>query len=406
MTNQTEELAANHREVASSATAHAGQAEGRLLATELDESFRLHLSPTYWQWLERFQSDPAATILHHPDLLFHDQRAQKDLHAHPGFFLQRSFPQGASWAAGVVPKTVTLPRSAGFGFQSRVQGYRLVGSRFFGNGDIELQQTFQDELENFLQQRDANFLLLEDVLQPSQTWSLLTSRPNPIFRMEFLIGMAARFRIRLPQNPDDYWRGFSKNARKQNRRLLEENRRFTLWRATSVDHVPELLAAVKQVVENSWQAERMRVRICQDESRFDLLTFLANHGALRSYVLFDGQTPIAFELDHQWNGEVISEEAAYDQRYAECGPGRTLLLRVLQDLFEQDPPAWYDFAAGDWDYKRRFANDQSLSAKLWLVKRDLRFGLISLLMQTDRTLRSNVRRLREYWRARKSLAQS
>lgn len=403
---QTEDLAANLYENTATVTARPCEAAEGFEATELDESFRLHLSPAYWQWLDRFQSDSTATILQHPDLLFHDVRAQRDLRERPGFFLHRSFAQGASWAAGVVPKTVTLPRSAGLGFQRRLQGYRLVGSRFFGTGDIEFQQTFQEELENFLQRQDADFLLFEDVLQPSPTWSLLTSRPKPLFRMEFLMAMAARFRIRLPQDPDDYWRGFSKNARKQNRRLLEENSRFTLWRATDVNDVPELLNAAKQVAEHSWQADRLRVRLCQDESRLDLLTFLAQHGALRSYVLFDGQTPIAFELDHQFNGYVVSEEAAYDQRYAESGPGRTLLLRVLQDLFEHDSPQWYDFAAGDWDYKRRFANDRSLSAKLWLVKRDLRFGLISLLLRTDRMLRSGARQVREFLRTRKSRTQT
>lgn len=368
-------------------------------AVEIDECFRLHLSQAYWQWLSHFQSDSEATIQHHPDLVFHDQRAVRELQDRPGYLLQRSRSDGTSWAAGILPKTVTLPRSAGLGLRRQVRGYRLVGSRFFGAGDVESHPDFQQQMEQFLRRQDVDFLLYEDVLQPSPTWSLLTSRQQSFFRMEFLIGLATRFRIRLPQNPDDYWRGFSKNARKQNRRLLEDNQRFTLWRATEVAHVPEFLEAAKQVAERSWQSDRLQVRLCEDESRLDLLTFLAQHGMLRSYVLFDGQTPIAFEFDHQLKGYLVSEEAAYDQRYSEHAPGRTLLLRVLHDLFEHDPPAWYDFAAGDWDYKRRFANDESQSAKLWLVKRDVRFGVISALMQAERAMRSGGRRIRELVRS-------
>lgn len=299
---------------------------------------------------------------------------------------------------------MTLPRSAGLGWQRQVRGYRLAGSQFFGNGDIESHPLFQQEMEEFLRQQNADFLLYEDVLQPSSTWNLLASRPQPLLRMEFLIGLATRFRIRLPQNPEDYWRGFSKNARKQNRRLLEDNSRFTLWRATDVTHVPDFLEAAKQVAERSWQSDRLQTRLCQDESRLELLTFLAQQGALRSYVLFDGQTPIAFEFDHQLKGYLVSEEAAYDQRYSEHAPGRTLLLRVLHDLFEHDPPAWYDFAGGDWDYKRRFANDESTSAKLWLVKRDLRFGLISALLRAERALRSTGRQVRERLRSWTTIA--
>lgn len=382
------------RTISSSASTMATRATGQLFATELDECFRHHLSPSYWQWLDCFQSDPEATIQQHPDFLFYDQRAQRELQQRPGYFLRRLLDDGTVWAAGVVPKTVTLPRSAGLGWRRQVRGYRLVGSRFFGRGNIECQQTFQSEMEGFLQRQSVDFLLFEDVLQPSPTWTLLTTRPQPTFHMEFLSAVESRSRIRLPQDADLYWRGFSKNARKQNRRLLEDNRRFTLWKATDVGHVAELWEAAKQVAERSWQSDRLRLRLCEDEARFNMLNFLAQQGALRSYVLFDGTTPIAFELDHQFNGYLVSEDAAYDQRYADDGPGRTLLLRVLEDLFEHQSPTWYDFAGGDWDYKRRFANDQCLSSKLWLVKRNIRFQVISLLLRAERALRSSVRRFR------------
>lgn len=382
----------------SAVSALATRSVGELSATELDESFRQHLSASYWQWLECFQSDPEATIQQHPDFLFSDLRAQQALQQRPGFFLRRSFDEGTVWAAGVVPKTVTLPRAAGLGWKRQVSGYRLVGSRFFGAGSVERQQTLLSELEDFLQRRSVDFLLLEDVLQPSPTWTLLTARPRPTFRLEFLTALEARSRIRLPKDPELYWGGFSKNARKQNRRLLEDSRRFTLWKATDVSHVAELWVAAKQVAEHSWQADRLRIRLCEDEARFNMLTFLAQQGALRSYVLFDGTTPIAFELDHQFNGYLVSEDAAYDQRYAEYGPGRTLLLRVLEDLFEHQSPRWYDFAGGDWDYKRRFANDLCLSAKVWLVRKDIRFHVISLLLRAERALRSRGRRLGELLR--------
>lgn len=373
-----------------------GVASGRLSVTKLDDQFRDPQSPAYRQWLEWFQSDSAATIQQHPDFAFHDPRALKELRERPGYFLSASFPDGSRWAAGIVPKTVKLPRVAGLGLTRQVRGYRLIGSRFFGHGSAQGQETLLHELEEFLDRQNIDFLLFEDVLDPSPVWNLLNARTEPIFRVEFLTGMDSRSRIHLPTNADDYWKSFSKNARKQNRRTLDDSRQFRLWCATEVDQVADLLAAASQVSERSWQADRLQVRLCRDEAKFDLLTFQAQQRALRSYVLYDGETPIAFELDHQFNGYLVSDDAAYDQRYAEHSPGRALLLRVLEDLFERDTPEWYDFAAGDWDYKRRYANDQARSAKLWLVRRNLRFGIISTLLRTDRSLRSGARRVRDF----------
>lgn len=365
---------------------------------ELNEDFHRHRAPAYEQWLNLFQADSAATIQQHPDFLFHDLRTQSELRDRPGYFLSRSMTDGTSWAAGLVPKTVTLPRAVGLGLRRRVRGYRLVGNRLFGHGSGELQRELWEELETFLSEQDIDFLLIEDLLRPSPTWDLLMSQPYSRYRLDSLTNWTPRSRVRLPKNSDDYWRSFSKNARKQNRKLLDDSRRYTLWRATEVPQVADLLTAVKKVSENSWQANRLRIHLCQDETKFELLTFLARQRALRSYVLFDGSTPIAFEIDYQFNGYLMSEDAAYDKRHAKHSPGRSLLLRVLEDLFEHDSPNWYDFDGGDWDYKRRFANDQSESVKAWLVKRNLRFGLISALLRTGRDLRSSAHRLREYLR--------
>lgn len=377
-----------------------GEASGALSITKLDDEFRDPQSPAYCQWMECFQSDSAATIQQHPDFAFHDPRVLHEFRERPGYFLCASFPDGSCWGAGVVPKTVTLPRAAGLGLKRQVRGYRLIGSRFFGHGSIQTQEVFLHKLERFLDRQNIDFLLFEDVLNPSPVWNLLNARPEPTFRLELLTGMDSRSRIHLPASADDFWKGFSKNARKQNRRTLDDSRRFTLWCATEVDQVADLLAAASEVSERSWQADRLQVRLCRDEAKFDLLTFQAQQRALRSYVLYDGETPIAFELDHQFNGYLVSDDAAYDQRYAEHSPGRALLLRVLEDLFERDTPEWYDFAAGDWDYKRRYANDQARSAKLWLVRRNLRYGIISTLLRTDRLVRSAAREVREIVKSR------
>ena len=45
-------------------------AASSLVPFEIDEAFRWHQSRAYWRWLELFQADRSASILHHPDYLF------------------------------------------------------------------------------------------------------------------------------------------------------------------------------------------------------------------------------------------------------------------------------------------------------------------------------------------------
>ncbi|MDA0834561.1 MAG: GNAT family N-acetyltransferase [Planctomycetota bacterium] len=343
-------------------------AASSLVPFEIDEAFRWHQSRAYWRWLELFQADRSASILHHPDYLFHDLRAQREMQGRPAFFLTSAAADGPSWAGGLVPKTINLSRFVGLGRRPAVHGYRLVGDRLFGNGSPDQTASFFNDIEKFLTVRHADYLLIEDAICPSPTWDLISARRDALFRFDTLMKTSTRYGIRLPANQDDYWKGLSKNARKQNRKILSETNHWMLWRVTDVSHVPDFLAAAKTVAQNSWQRERLRGRISNDEVLLQRLTFLAQNQALRSYVLFDGETPVAFELDVQFNGEMLSESAAYDTRYAEFGPGRALLLRVLADLFEHDCPVWYDFGSGEWDYKQRFSNVQLKSTKVWLVK--------------------------------------
>lgn len=362
-----------------------------LFVAEIDESFRLHQNPAYWRWLELSQADHSASIVHHPDYLFHDLKALGELSERSAFFLAESAAGLGAWAAGLVPKTLKLTRFAGCGSLPVIRGYRLVGDRPFGAGSPESMGAFFGEIERFLIHRTADFLLIEDLVTPSLLADVLQARSGEHYRAVPLLRNSPRYGIRLTGDPDDYWRSFSKNARKQNRKILADTQPFRLWRVTDVADVAEFLRAAETVATNSWQQRRLRDRIVCDEVLLERLTFLAQNGALRSYVLFDGDRPIAFELDTQFNSEMTSETAAYDADYARVGPGRALLLRVLEDLFAFDTPSLYDFGSGDWEYKKRFSNDCRMSSKICLLRRSLRFDIYASLIDCEHRLRSAAR---------------
>jgi len=59
---------------------------------------------------------------------------------------------------------------------------------------------------------------------------------------------------------------------------------------------------------------------------------LASNGLLRSYVLLDGEHPVASILGFQFRDTLLIGETVYDPAYAEFSPGCTLLHMVIEDL--------------------------------------------------------------------------
>jgi CelD/BcsL family acetyltransferase involved in cellulose biosynthesis len=74
----------------------------------------------------------------------------------------------------------------------------------------------------------------------------------------------------------------------------------------------------------------------------------------------------------QWKGCFITEETGYDQGYASHSPGRVLYYRVIQDLVERNSPRLMSMGFGDAEYKEIWANKQSLSGPVMLVRRSMR----------------------------------
>jgi CelD/BcsL family acetyltransferase involved in cellulose biosynthesis len=136
--------------------------------------------------------------------------------------------------------------------------------------------------------------------------------------------------------------------------------------------VAEFLHKAHQVSKRSWQAKRLGIRITNDPAHRKRLEVLASLGALRSYLLEHEGDPLAFVLGIQWKGCFLFEETGYHSGYKKWSPGTVLLFRLLEDLTVRDTPRLVDFGFGDAQYKRSFANRETLSGPVLLVPRSLR----------------------------------
>ncbi len=379
----------------------------------IDDADRWHLSAHYWRWCELLDRDTSACISQHPDYAFaatHTESRRSDSRSDPlddsdelairptGLVLCEATRNDQLVALGVLaPKSMSWRQAGGFGPARDIHGYRLCGNRLLGNPGDELQRQMLAACATFALEQHATFLLIEDLERDAPLFAAAESLTHDGFRLFSPTGIQERLKIEFPSKPDDYWSKFSSKTRNTFRRKQKKIGPTRVIRITEPGQVAEFIEAAHVISRRTWQSDQLGLRIRNNESELRLFTFLTTQRALRSYLLFVEDKPVAFLFGTQFKGLFSYEEVGYDLDYAERSPGQVLLLHVLDDLLKDDPPRVFDFGGGDADYKRLFATKTSTSGNVWLVPPGLKPQACLTYLRgcrfLDRMARNMVRRL-------------
>jgi len=362
------------------------------------QSARLQsVSELYQSWMQLFQNDQNSNLDQHPDHVIRLIPIFQELYSQfPGHLMQCR-RAGKLVAAGILlPKTVKTKALKALGPARLLQGYYLCGNRFL------LEQEYQQD-ENFLkllltsalsfcENQKAEFLLLEDLLinQP-------LNKAIPGCENRFLIysntGLQNRSLIRFPENPADYWKQFRPKSRIKQRKRLRQNSEMRLIRVTEPDQVADFLEAAHQISLNTWQTQRLGLRIKNDEKELEEMTFLALNGSLRSYLLMKDDQPVAFKVGYQHKGVYRDLEIGFDLNYASTSPGEALLLLTLDDLIKHDTPDTYDFGEGDAEYKQRYCTEITQSKSVLLFPSTIKNKILLLHLKASQSIDRVMRKI-------------
>lgn len=371
MTNGTNNPVSNSSVLAdaSSAQTYRRTEAQTVTVAEIDDSVIRHVAAEYWQWLDLFQRDRMADIALHPEAVILEAiEAYAGTKTKSLLFKQQEDGKFSA-AAALVPKTLRPRSVAGLGLLPPLHGYRLAGKQIVGRHDKAAMAALMTGVAAHVRDANANFLLVEDLEQGSTLHEQLNELVADGFRLFSPTGFQERLRIRLPDDPNQYWGRFSSKSRNTFRRKIKKLGDVRFERITQPEQVADFLSRAHKISRNTWQSERLGLRVQNDGAELRQFVFQASQGAFRSYLLLRGEESIAFLIGNQLNGRFHYEEVGYDSDFARLSPGQVLLLKALEDLFEHDTPEWFDFGGGDAEYKRLFANHVSRSGHVWVVPR-------------------------------------
>lgn len=349
-------------------------------------------------WLRLFERTPHARVYHHPDYV---PAVFPDLGI-PGFTVtcwQQHEPQGL---AILIPKRLPFGRQVLPGAPSSLVGLRLAGFGLLGRDDPQMVTAIVAALAREMRTRHVAALELEELDESSRLWSSLQALTAQGFRFVAASDFGAHHHICLPATAEEYWKSFNSKRRNGLKKERERLQPYRVERYTLPSDVGALLEHAHTVSRKSWQTHQLGMRVRNSPEELRYLTFLATLGALRSYVLFRDEQPMAFVLSHQWRGVFHYDEVGFDRSLASLAPGKVLLMEILDDLFRSDRPERFDFGLGDGGYKQFFANRQTRSATLRMLAPGLKGAWLASSLRLRKSLTHRARQVMEWsgWYAR------
>tara|TARA_R110002095_G_scaffold214089_1_gene205588 strand:+ start:3917 stop:5182 length:1266 start_codon:yes stop_codon:yes gene_type:complete len=356
-------------------------------------------SELYQSWLQLFQNDQHSILDQHPDHVIRLFPIFRETHPHlPGQLVQCRREEKLIAAGILLPKTTNTKVLKAVGPARLLEGYYLCGNNFLLDEEYQQDEKFLNHLltttVSFCEKQKAAFLLLEDLFidQP-------LNRTIPGSANRFLsysnTGFQNRSLIQFSETPSDYWNQFRPKSKIKQRKRLRQNSEMRLVRITKPDQVADFLYAAHRISLNTWQSQRLGLRIKNDEKELEEMTFLAINGSLRSYLLMKDDQPVAFKVGYQHKGVYRDLEIGFDLNYSNTSPGEALLLLTLEDLIQHDSPNTYDFGEGDAEYKQRYCSEITQSRSVFLFPNTLKnknlLWYLNISCFIDRTMRKMLK---------------
>jgi Acetyltransferase (GNAT) domain len=259
-------------------------------------------------------------------------------------------------------------------FHIPVQRYALQGAPLC-ESPVSLAGLFKP-LSETIGRRDVVFF--EGVQLGSPLAELLTAEEGPVRDVFHVVPYGPIYTRRLIELPvgakfEDYLRTLGSKTREDVRRTrrnfhVRAGEPVKTVRYTAPEQVEELVCAVEQVSRKTYQYHLLGLGIENTPEQVEQLRTQAACGWLRAYVVWIGNTPVAFGLGYRSGNTYYGHHVGYDPDISKLQPGIYLHTESMADLLADDI-CRFDFLPGDSLYKQRMSNSSREERHFYLIPR-------------------------------------
>lgn len=182
-----------------------------------------------------------------------------------------------------------------------------------------------------------------------------------------------RYYIDLRGTFADYLKKFSSKSRGNLRKSVRKFSDFSggqiRWREfRSAMEMAEFFQFAREVSQKTYQ-EKIGQGLPSSDKFRERLVSLANFDAVRGYILFHYERPVAYIFCDEQDESLIYEHLGYDPEFREWSPGRVLLYLMLERLFAEQRFRFLDFGGSEHEYKKFFSTASIRCARIHYFRR-------------------------------------
>jgi hypothetical protein len=221
-------------------------------------------------------------------------------------------------------------------------------------------------------------IFFEGVPLGSPLAELLTSADSPVSDLFHVVPYGPGYTRRLIELPtgaqfEDYLRTLGSKTREDVRRTrrnfaVKAGGSVKTVRYTAPEQADELAAALAQVSRKTYQYHLLGLGLENTPEHVEQLRAKAADGWLRAYVVWIGDTPVAFGLGYRSGDTYYGHHVGYDPDVSKLQPGIYLHAEAMADLLPDDI-CRFDFLPGDSLYKQRMSNKSREERHFYLIPR-------------------------------------
>ncbi|CAN5713874.1 hypothetical protein BH20ACI3_BH20ACI3_05130 [soil metagenome] len=162
------------------------------------------------------------------------------------------------------------------------------------------------------------------------------------------------------------------NLRKSVRKFTElSGGRIRCREFHSATEMAEFCQWAREVSRKSYQ-ERIGQGFPRSDQFRQRVMSLANSDAVRGYILFHDERPVAYIFCDAQGENLIYEHLGYDPEFQVWSPGRVLLYLMLERLFAEQRFRFLDFGGSEHEYKKFFSTGSIRCARVHYFRRTWR----------------------------------
>jgi hypothetical protein len=255
----------------------------------------------------------------------------------------------------------SLPMKLGYRtlYEPRVRSLTVVYRGYLGDVDDTTSRTLVRELGRVLRESGLETVIFRRLDVEHPLYAAARSEPGFLARQHHS-RVAVCWERSLPSSYDEFLASLSKSTRSGVKRYANKLERdfagrLEMRRFADPADLDDYFRDAEAVAAKTYQ-RGLGVGVRDDEPQRRRARLALERGWFRSYMLYLDGEPAAFCGGEAYKGRFTYGIPGYDPAYADYRVGNYVLMKMIEDLCEEESVSVLDFGFGDAEYKRRFGD--------------------------------------------------